>query len=178
MQYVALLRGINVGKNNRVKMETPKNILIELGFQEIHALLQSGNLVFTGPNSKSDELEKVLEKATLEATGIDLPYLIRTADEWRESIANNPFKEEVLNHPDHVLNCYLKDKVNEEVVLKTLSKYRSNESIAFGDRIIYLDFPVDIGNSLLARQLNEKNLGTKSTARNWTTVDKIANLLK
>ena len=44
-RYVALLRGINVGRNKRIAMADLRSLCEGLGFEHVRTLLQSGNVV-------------------------------------------------------------------------------------------------------------------------------------
>lgn len=50
MNYVALLRGINVGGHNKIKMADLREALIPLGLQNIRTYIQSGNILLNRPN--------------------------------------------------------------------------------------------------------------------------------
>ena len=54
MQYVAFLRGINVGKHQRIKMDELKDVLSKLDFENLSTYIQSGNVVFE--SKKQDEI--------------------------------------------------------------------------------------------------------------------------
>lgn len=50
--YLALLRGINVGSAKRVAMSDLRALMEELGFTDVRTLLNSGNVVFSGPKAE------------------------------------------------------------------------------------------------------------------------------
>ena len=52
-QYIALLRGINVGGNNIIKITDLKSQIENMGFTNVVTYIQSGNVLF-----KSDEKDK------------------------------------------------------------------------------------------------------------------------
>jgi uncharacterized protein (DUF1697 family) len=51
------------------------------------------------------------------------------------------------------------------------------EEVVAGDRVLYLHLPDGIGRSKLAAALTDRRLGTLATARNWRTVEALADLL-
>ena len=72
------------------------------------------------------------------------------------AIGNDPcpktlFHSEIVGHPEQELNVSLKQEVIRQEIFDTLRKYQADESIKFGDRVVFIDFPVDTGNSLLLR---------------------------
>ena len=63
MVYVALLRGINVGGNNRVEMSRLKKILEGLGYSDVSTYINSGNAFFKTPESDPRKIEINIEQA-------------------------------------------------------------------------------------------------------------------
>src|SRR5690242_11421437 len=95
MRYVALLRGINVGGNKKVPMARLRELLAELGFTAVGTLLNSGNAVFTAPETDQGELADRIETALDEQLGQSVRCLIRDRDELHAVIEANPFPEAV-----------------------------------------------------------------------------------
>ena len=118
---VALLRGINVGGRNRVAMADLRDLFTDLGFTDVKSLLQSGNLVFQGGARKTDTaLERLLETETAKRLDVSPDYFIRSAAEWRQIVADNPFPREAKSDPGHLVVMCLKSappaaKVYEDV---------------------------------------------------------------
>lgn len=90
INYVALLRGINVGGHNKIKMADLREALIPLGLQNIRTYIQSGNILF-----QSTESEEVLQKQIHETIQINFDItstvIIRTAEEFQHIVNNCPF---------------------------------------------------------------------------------------
>jgi uncharacterized protein (DUF1697 family) len=82
MRYVALLRGINVGGNNRVEMKRLKAALESLGHTEVVTYINSGNVLFVSPRGKvvvHAEIDKALKKTF----GFEIRTIIKTQREMR-----------------------------------------------------------------------------------------------
>lgn len=87
--YILLLRGINVGKANRLPMATLKTVLENLGAQQVRTLLNSGNAIFALPadvagTTASDDaacelIANQIAAALLRDTGLDLHCIVKTA---------------------------------------------------------------------------------------------------
>jgi len=71
MKYVALLRGINVGGNNKVSMAELKAMFEDLGFSDVQTYINSGNVLFSGEQS----LIKAIEPAFIERFGFPVNFL-------------------------------------------------------------------------------------------------------
>ncbi|NTW29125.1 MAG: DUF1697 domain-containing protein [Coriobacteriia bacterium] len=78
MKYVALLRGINVGKGARVPMKTLQVLFEGLGLRDVVTYLNSGNVVFSSSLSALD-LACVLEDELERAFGAKIPTLVKTS---------------------------------------------------------------------------------------------------
>jgi len=80
VKYVALLRGINVGKGARVPMKSLKALLEELGLGDVTTYLNSGNAIFSSSLSGPD-LTHLLEDELERAFGEKIPILVKTSAE-------------------------------------------------------------------------------------------------
>jgi uncharacterized protein (DUF1697 family) len=80
VKYVALLRGVNVGKGARVPMKDLKALLEGLGLDDIVTYLNSGNAVFSSTMGALD-LTRLVEDELERAFGERIPTLIRTSAE-------------------------------------------------------------------------------------------------
>ncbi|HSM05847.1 MAG TPA: DUF1697 domain-containing protein [Longimicrobiales bacterium] len=78
--YVALLRGINVG-GHRVKMDRLRALFRELGHEDVWTLLASGNVGFSSATRSRDALAAGIETHLLEALGFEVPTFLRTPEE-------------------------------------------------------------------------------------------------
>jgi len=96
-RQIALLRGINVGKNKRIAMADLRRLLTDAGFSDVVTLLQSGNIVFTGAGSgagsdtSSDATNaRRIERAIAEKYGFDVDVIVRSTAELAAAITANP----------------------------------------------------------------------------------------
>src|SRR5262249_46618348 len=94
--HIALLRGVNFGGKNAVPRSERRAMLAEAGFTNAHTLLQSGNAVFDAPADapKSGALETLLEGEIEKRFGHVFDVFVRSAKDWRQVIAQNPFPAE------------------------------------------------------------------------------------
>lgn len=171
-RYIALLRGINVGGNNLVAMADLRALLSKMGLENVQTLLQSGNVVFTGPKKSSAALERELEAALAKALKLKIDFHVRTADEWRTVIDANPFISEAKKDPARmVVTCY-KSPLDPTKVQAAQAAITGRERLRADGRHLYMTFPDGQGNSKAAIVVG-RMLGA-GTARNWNTVLKLA----
>lgn len=170
--YIALLRAVNVGGRSLLMVDLRKT-LAKLGFEGAKTLLQSGNVVLTSDKRSTAELEKLLETGTEKHHKLQVDYIVRTAKEWADIIAANPYPNEAKSDPQRLVVSALKGapKAGAEAALQAAIK--GPETVRIIGRQAYLYYPDGQGTSKLTPAVIEKHLGTKGTARNWNTVLKL-----
>ena len=100
---ICMLRGVNVGANNRVKMDNLKKLCTSLKLRIPQTYVQSGNIVFTTDESDLDKLRKNLESAIHKKFGFQSDVVLRTTKDFREVIAGNPFAKRKDIQPSKLL---------------------------------------------------------------------------
>ena len=173
---IALLRGVNVGGHQAVAMSELRDLFTQLGFAGARSILQSGNLIFRCEARTGADLESLLEREAETRLKIRTDFLIRSAKEWREVVARNPFRKEAERDPSHLVVMFLKSAANAKDVKAVQAAITGPEIIRADGRHLYIVYPDGIGRSRLTNVLLEKKIGIRGTARNWNTVLKIAAL--
>jgi len=174
--HLALVRAINVAGNNPVAMADLRNLLTQLGFADAQSLLQSGNLVFRGVARAGADLERLLEAEAAKRLNLQTDFFVRTSDEWKAIVSQNPFREEARRDPAHLLVMFLKDAPDVTHVKALQAAIAGPEVVRAKGKQAYIVFPNGIGRSRLTTALIERKLGTRSTGRNWNTILKLAAL--
>ena len=104
-----------------------------------------------------------------------IKVMVRTLDEIKGIIKNNPFAGQFENEKDlHVF--FLNDKLPEDKRELLLSNNNDNEQYAAGNREIFCLLRVSVLDSLMGKDYIGKKLKVSATARNWRTVNKILEL--
>jgi uncharacterized protein (DUF1697 family) len=173
MRYIALLRGINVGGKNMVKMEPLRELLSGMGFGKVASYVNSGNLAFDTKKTDDHKLAMLIHDAFEKEFGFDVTVMVRSADEIRELIANNPYEGQFQSHKDlHVF--FLAEELSSEHQRLLLEKNSDVEMISVKGREIYYLLRISIIDSILGKGFIDKKLKIPATARNWRTVQKLA----
>jgi uncharacterized protein (DUF1697 family) len=169
-RYVALFRGINVGRNKRIAMADLRELLTSLGYADVVTLLQSGNAVFTASGRTTGPIEKAIERAIVDRYGFDVRVLVRTEEQLANAVQANP-----LPVPDgsRFLVSFL-DRDPAPARVRDLDPAGFEpERFAFGSKVLYIWCANGITDSRLLPELSDQNLGVAATARNWNTVTKL-----
>jgi uncharacterized protein (DUF1697 family) len=175
--YVALLRGINVGGHRKIAMPELCELLAALGLAQPRSLLQTGNLLFRDEGRSAVELEHRLEVEAAKRLGLETDVFVRSASEWTEIIAGNPFPGEAERDAAHLVLLLLKEAPHTARFDALRAAITGPETVAAGGRHAYAVYPNGIGRSRLTAALIERKLGTSATGRNWNTVLKLGALV-
>ena len=174
-RYVALFRGINVGKAKRVAMADLRALLAKLGYTDIATLLNSGNAVFTGEAAASARHAERIRAAVARQLGVDARVIIKSGKEIAAIIAGNALEKIATDHSR--LLVAMTDDAKALAALRTLANADwKNEKVHLGKEAAYLWCANGILESKAAGQLLGQLKGT-GTTRNWATLLKIHALM-
>lgn len=170
-RYVALLQGINVGKHRRVAMKDLRAIVEGLGHAEVRTHLNSGNVVFTATERPGDDLARELEAAIAEATGLDVPVIVRTGEQLRDIVASNPFPAAAADHTTlHV--TFLARPLEDDTLAMLSARERGQDDYRVSGADVYLHYP----NRTTGAVFTLNGIGVVATSRNWRTVTALAEM--
>lgn len=169
--YIALLRGINVGGNNKLPMKALTALLEALGLQQVKTYIQSGNVVFQNSRTDSAALAKEITAAIAQGHGFAPQVFLLDLPALKAAIAANPFPEG--SDEPKSLHLFFLEGIPPKPNLAALEALKApNERFALIDQVFYLHAPDGIGRSKLAEGVG-KGVGVAITARNWRTVSTI-----
>jgi uncharacterized protein (DUF1697 family) len=175
MMHVALLRGINVGGKNPLPMKELVRMFQAAGCENVHTYIQSGNVIFDAPTGNSKICDSV--SASIEKRfGYRIPVILRTAPELRKVIGGNPFLKSAVDLK--ALHVYFLAQAPGARAIASLDPARSApDAFHVLGQEIYLHLPNGMGRSKLSNAYFDSKLATVSTARNWATVLKLAEMM-
>ena len=162
--WVALLRGVNVGGNNKLPMERLRAIGEQAGFANVRTYIASGNLVFAS-NESEDAIRATLDRLIGEEVGRKLGVVVRSAEAMAEVATNNPFAYQPGNRVVAIF-------ADGELSLDGMRNQRS-ERVELGKRAIYVHYPEGQADTKLAIPAVKDG-----TARNMNTVAKLDELAR
>ena len=174
-RYVVLLRGVNVGKGNRVPMAEFRALLEELGCTDVKTILNSGNAVFTSTIRSATALAKSIASAIAEAFDVTTPVIVKSAAQFAAIVDGNPIVPPDADHSKFLVTFAMDAK--QIAALATLEAQRHpDERLAITAHAAYLHCARGILDSGMAKALLGKD-GRSVTTRNWGTTLKIHALL-
>jgi uncharacterized protein (DUF1697 family) len=175
MTHVALLRGINVGGKNPLPMKELARMFENAGGANVRTYIQSGNVIFEAP-AGAPKLSDAVTRAIEKRYGYRIPVVLRTSDQLQKTIRGNPFLSAGID--PKWLHVYFLADVPSAACCSTLDPQRSAPDVfELRGREIYLHVPNGMGRSKLTNAYFDSKLSTVSTARNWSTVLKLAEMM-
>jgi uncharacterized protein (DUF1697 family) len=175
-RYVALLRGVNVGRANRVTMGDLRSVVASLGYGDPRTLLNSGNVVFSAPDPPDADIAARLEAAL--AARLDLPVGVAVLSGAQLSaVVDGNTLLEVTDDPSRLLVVFLLDPSDSALLEPLLERDWDPEAVAPGVRSVYAWCPGGVTGSPLLAAIG-RALGGSVTTRNWATVLKLQALLE
>jgi uncharacterized protein (DUF1697 family) len=172
-RYVALLRGINLGRARQVDMPRLREVLTARGHDGVRTHLRSGNVVLDSPLPEA-ELAADLAEAIEAEFGFPVPVVVRTGAEVAAVVAGDPFAE-VATDPARYLVTFMAEPPDPARVDALPPPEGGGDYLVRG-RELYLWLPDGIQGTPLASWKWDALLGPPGTARNWNTVRRLAEL--
>jgi len=174
-RFVALVRGINLGRARRVAMADLRDLVERLGGRDVRTLLNSGNVVFSATGARSDAFGARIEKAMATRLGVAARVTVLEAAEVREIVARNPLLD-VATDPSRLLVAVLGAPADRARLRPLLKEDWSPDALAVGRRVAYLWCSGGIMASPLPEAVG-RLVGERVTSRNWATLLRIDTLM-
>ena len=177
---ISILRGINVGGNRKIPMAELRQLYSELRLKNVTTYIQSGNVIFSADKINDEKLAKAIEQRILEKYNFEVPVIIRSMDEMKAVVKNNPF----LNYnkiDTGKLHVTFMNKFPAKENSEKLRTYNYEpDRFTLSGKEVYIYCPDGYGNTKLNNTFFESKLKVTATTRNWRTVNellRIASLL-
>lgn len=171
--YISMLRGINVGQHNRIKMDALRALYKSLNLEDPRTYVQSGNVIFRTKEKNVAKLATEIQTAIEKKLKCSPAVILRSTDEMKKVIAENPFATRNDIVPGKLLVTFLAAAPDREAHA-ALDKFKDYpEELHLKGRELYIYFPNGAGKSKLPWSQVEKFLKVTGTARNWNSVTKM-----
>lgn len=171
--YLALLRGINVGGKNLIKMADLKACFEAQGFQDVQTYIQSGNVIFRSAGSDRAFLTHQIEAALLETFDYKLPVVVRSAAELQAIVEHAPdgFGRQPDTYRYDVI--FLKEPLTAIGAIQSVTTKEGVDQAWAGDGVLYFSRLIArAGQSRLSRIVSTP-IYTSITIRNWRTTTRL-----
>jgi uncharacterized protein (DUF1697 family) len=178
VKYVALLRGINVGGNNVIRMDALRATFETLGFGSVATYIQSGNVVFETPPRGEAELTAAIEIALGQAFDYDSKIVLVSAGELASVVADAPpgFGTEPDLHRYDVL--FVKPPITPHEVLAEVEAAPGVDEVQAGARVLYFRRLIAKATRSRLSKLVGKPVYKSLTIRNWNTTKRLLAMME
>lgn len=174
-EYVAFLRGINVGGHKKVVMEDLRQAFAGWGFQNVKTVLASGNVVFQSPMTSPGGLVPTIQDKIKETFGLEVSVILRTLPEIQGLVNASPFKEITVTPQTRLYVTLLSEKPESALKIPYESPEKDFQILRVSNSEVCSVLTL-APNSRTVDYMSilEKEFGKNITTRNWNTIVKIA----
>lgn len=173
MRYIALLRGINVGGNNIIKMLDLKKTFEEMDFESVKTYIQSGNVLFETAEIDSIKLEEKIEKILSERFNYSSKVIIVSETELKQIVENAPKDFGVFAQDYRYDVLFLKSPLTSEIALESISAREGVDAVYAGNSVLYFSRLISKSGQSYLDKLVGTLLYKQMTIRNWNTTSKL-----
>ncbi len=176
--WVSLLRAVNLGSRNKVPMAALREALSQAGFDHVRTYVASGNVVTRSRHRSPERVAAQVHAVVAELTGLEVPVMVRSPADIDAVLAANPWPQATRERPKLVHVVFLAGEPTEESVEALHAETFGAEACRVIGRELYVDYVASVHASRLTPAFFARRLGVDGTARNWRTVQALADLCR
>lgn len=176
-QYIAFLRGINVGGHHKVPMAELRKEMERIGYSDIITILNSGNIIFIGHMENAEKLEKKIALHLEEHFKFPIPVVIRKTEEIHGLIEENPFKAIDVTKDIRLYISFLTNNPPSDLKIPYSTQDKSFRIITIIGNNIFSLLDLSKTKTVKGMEVLEKLFGKNITTRNWNTILRISEKL-
>jgi len=170
---ISMLRGVNVGGHNKIKMDELRALYESLKLQGVQTHVQSGNVVFKSGEQDLAALTKRIQNAIERKFGFRPEVIARTSVEMRDVVARNPFARRKGIDPSRLLVTFLAGEPEKGAREAVLQMKIEPEELRIDGRELYIYYPNGMARPTVPWVKIERTLKISGTGRNWNSVTKM-----
>ena len=176
--YVALLRGINVGGKNLIKMTDLAACFQALGFVDVRTFIQSGNVIFNAGQTGPSQLASMIEEALSKTFNYEARVVLRSAEEMQDIVANAPegFGSEPAAYRYDVI--FLKEPLTPVEAMQSVSIKEGVDQAFTGNGVLYFSRLISKATQSHLTRIISMPIYQSMTIRNWNTTTKLLNMME
>jgi uncharacterized protein (DUF1697 family) len=176
--YVALLRGINVGGSNLIKMSALKTCFEAQGLRDVATYIQSGNVLFTAGRASPRALTSQIEQALSKTFAYESRVVVRSFEQMKATVEKAPKgfgRQPALYRYDVI---FLKEPLTAEEALKSVKAKPGVDRVSSGDGVLYFSRLISKATESQLSRIVGTPAYANMTIRNWNTTAKLLELMK
>ena len=175
--YVALLRGINVGGSNLIRMPALKACFEAQGLRNVATYIQSGNVLFAAGRPSQLALTRRIEAALSKAFAYEARVVLRSFEEMKAVVEGAPkgFGERPAVYRYDVI--FLKHPLTASEAMKSVTVRAGVDQVHQGDGVLYFSRLISRASQSQLARLVGTPAYRSMTIRNWNTTSKLLELM-
>lgn len=173
MWYIALLRGINVGGNNIIKMADLKKSFEKMGFEQVKTYIQSGNVIFNSDEIDLIKLEKKIEKVLSEQFNYVSKVVIISHEQLERIIKNAPKDFGVFAQDYRYDILFLKSPLTSDEAIEKITIRDGVDIVNPGEGALYFSRLISKAGQSYLNKIVGTPVYKEMTIRNWNTTTKL-----
>jgi uncharacterized protein (DUF1697 family) len=174
VRYAAFLRGINVGPHKRIEMEALRNVFEAAGYTQVKTILASGNVLFNTNVEDADLLAAAIEHMLENAFGFKVDVILRSLVQLQELVEADPFKGIPLTPQTRFYVTFLYEPSEVRLDVPAENPHTGFRRVRVTDAEVCSVVELSPGyGTTEAMRDNDKELGKRTTTRNWNTFQKM-----
>jgi uncharacterized protein (DUF1697 family) len=175
-RYVALLRGINVGGNNLIKMSALKSCFEAHGFEDAKTYIASGNVLFSASDGRAALVERI-EAMLSETFAYPASVVVRSRKQMSEIVegAPNGFGDSPDEYRYDVI--FLKEPLSAATALNTVPAREGVDEVYAGSGVLYYSRLSEKAAQSKLTKVIGMPIYKSMTIRNWNTTTKLLALM-
>jgi len=170
---ISMLRGVNVGGHNKIKMDELRALYESLKLKGAQTHVQSGNVIFRSDEKDLAALTQRIQNAIERKFGFLSVVIARTCSEMRDTVAKNPFARRRGIDPSRLLVTFLAVEPKKEAREALLQMKIAPEELKIEGRELYIYYPNGMSRPTVPWVKIERTLKISGTGRNWNSVTKM-----
>jgi len=170
---ISMLRAVNVGPHNRIKMDALLALYQSLKLRDAVTFIQSGNVIFRTDQRDTAAVAEIIRKGMEKKCGIRCGVMVRTTAELRAAIKKNPFAGRKGLEPKKLLVTFLAAAPEREACARALAIPAAPEELHIHGREMFVYYANGMARPKLSLASLERLLKTTGTGRNWNSVTKM-----
>src|SRR5437773_1280450 len=152
-RFVALIRGINVGRAKRVAMADLRRTIEKLGYRDVATALNSGNVIFSAAVRTGASAARRIESAIASELGFDVRVAVLSGPDLHAVIRENALSQ-ADTEPSRFFVCVFADPDCGSLLKPLTRKDWTPEMLGVGRRAAYLWCPNGSAHSPLNAAVN------------------------
>jgi uncharacterized protein (DUF1697 family) len=176
--YVALLRGINVGGKNLIKMPALKAAFEAEGFDDVATYIQSGNVLFASSETKPAVLTDRIETMLAEAFDYVPTVVVRSRKQMRAIVDGAPkgFGSRPAEYRYDVI--FLKEPLTAKKAMGEVPTNPAVDTAHAGTAVLYFSRLIAKATASRLNRIVASSIYPSVTIRNWNTTTKLLALME